>query len=149
MSKVQRKNTANRSVIRVRIRRFYQDDKVTLGSLQIEGVDHSPIFTLENPWVNNETDVSCIPSGVYQCKYFNGQIYKRSYHVRGVPGRSAILIHVGNYPSNTRGCILPGCGIETVISEYMVTYSKMAMNRLRAILGRENFILEITDNFKE
>lgn len=58
-----------------------------------------------------------IPSGTYRLrKKKDGDFYTK-YHSKyghewvpelvGVPGFTAILIHIGNYITNTRGCLLP------------------------------------------
>ena len=74
--------------------------------------------TLELPWRDNARRVSCIPSGKYSLArrrrggYFE-RYNKRHGHpcvfeVARVAGRSDILIHIGNYPRNTLGCLLVG-----------------------------------------
>ena len=75
------------------------------------------LLTLEPPWENNAPRISCIPTGVYP-------IYRSWYHaknyevfeLKNVPNRSEILIHVGNYPRDTMGCILLGMeyGVDSV-----------------------------------
>ncbi len=72
--------------------------------------------TMELPWRENRTDISCIPDGEYDCVAVSSQKYGRVYHVQGVPGRSSILIHSGNlagdvtrgFLTHSHGCILPG-----------------------------------------
>ena len=68
--------------------------------------------TLELPWKNNQKSVSCIPAGKYKCRVrLARESASRDYvHllVQDVEGRSYILFHYGNYPSDTKGCILTG-----------------------------------------
>ena len=68
--------------------------------------------TLELPWKNNQKSVSCIPAGRYKCRVrLARESASRDYvHllVQDVEGRSYILFHYGNYPSDTKGCILTG-----------------------------------------
>ena len=68
--------------------------------------------TLELPWKNNQKSVSCIPKGIYDCRvrYRNESGSYDYVHllVKDVPNRSYILFHRGNYPSDSRGCILTG-----------------------------------------
>ena len=68
--------------------------------------------TLELPWRDNQKSVSCIPEGRYKCRVrLARESASRDYvHllVQDVPGRSYILFHYGNFPSDTRGCILTG-----------------------------------------
>lgn len=70
-------------------------------------------YTLELPWRNNEPEQSCIPPGVYQCglrpsKKFGNWTGGMVYHIQPVQGRTDILIHAGNTPADTLGCILVG-----------------------------------------
>ncbi len=129
---------------KVVLKRYYQDDFVTLGNLQILNVDHKPIYILENPWKANIKNVSCIPSGTYICGPYSGMKFKDVYKVRNVPNRTDILIHIGNYTRETSGCILPGRGVN-YINEPMVTHSTLAMNMLRKMLGDSTFELTIKD----
>jgi hypothetical protein len=64
--------------------------------------------TLEDPWRDNEREVSCIPAGTYQCKRVDSPRFGATFEVSNVPGRSHILFHKGNGPDDTRGCILLG-----------------------------------------
>ena len=68
--------------------------------------------TLELPWRDNKKSVSCIPDGEYGCRIrLARESATRDYvHllVKDVPNRSYILFHRGNYPSDSRGCILTG-----------------------------------------
>jgi len=68
--------------------------------------------TLELPWRENESNRSCIPTGLYRLRVRSASESQRfSYrHVEllDVPGRSAILIHAANWPAELRGCIAPG-----------------------------------------
>lgn len=69
-------------------------------------------FTLELPELGNKKKVSCIPEGVYDVIKIYSPTKGKCFHVQDVPGRDAILIHVGNYVSgkkiDTQGCILVG-----------------------------------------
>lgn len=125
--------------------RYYQDDHVTLGMLHIIGVTHRPIYTLENPWKGNQTNISCIPENIYDCHPYSGAKYKDVYEVRNVPARSHILFHKGNFERNTRGCILVGLGVDPSKPEPMITHSGSAMNYLRELIGKESFNLEIRE----
>lgn len=103
--------------------RVYLPDR-TLGSI------YSPqggliCKTLELPWLENKRSVSCIPEGKYRVTKekpiphddpstdedeSGGRIYRNYWHFRlhNVPGRSGILIHRGQVPSHSQGCILVG-----------------------------------------
>ena len=101
------------------LRRLSDDGVATIGELRRADGSHL-CWTLENTWANNERRVSCIPPGVYPLtvRTFGGwherlakrfpQIHKGAIELEGVPGRSAILIHPGNFHTETEGCVLPG-----------------------------------------
>ena len=65
------------------------------------------LATVEQPWIQNLPNISCIPIGTYLCKprFYNRGGYE-AVEVTEVEGRSHILFHVGNFVSNSRGCIL-------------------------------------------
>lgn len=102
--------------------------------------------TLENPYINNERNISCIPTGSYEVNLRTPrESATRDYlHliVQEVPDRSFILFHRGNKPEHTQGCILVGFNNE----QDFVSKSKYAMDFLmRRILnlGGENIKLLI------
>ena len=68
--------------------------------------------TLELAWKDNQKSISCIPKGEYKCRVrLERESATRDYvHllVQDVENRSYILFHRGNYPSDSRGCILTG-----------------------------------------
>ena len=83
----------------------------TLGSLKVYNEDNEVVlslYTLELPWRENANSVSRIPAGKYQIKKRFSPKYKTHYHVLDVPNRHFILLHAGNYPRHTKGCILIG-----------------------------------------
>jgi hypothetical protein len=87
------------------LKRFWNQGAVA-GVLQ----DGKKIYglTLENPWLDNLPNISCIPAGEYICELDVSPKYGTVFHVRNVEGRSHILIHWGNYVKDTQGCILLG-----------------------------------------
>lgn len=127
----------------VNLIRAWQDHRVTLGMIKIVDADHRPLYTLENPWMHNEPNVSCIPPGEYVCTPYSGTHYKNVYKLCHVPGRTDILIHWGNWEKNTQGCILLGTGSGIMKDEPAVSNSMEAVNLFRGIIGKEDFILRI------
>ena len=113
------------------LQRIWFDDKYTLGIL----IDDYPIcLTLELPWHDNKTDISCIPNGDYTVEYKDGK-----YHVYGVDGRKYIEMHSGNTVDDTHGCILFGESVGRLNNKFAVLESKSAMRKFRKLIG---------DNFK-
>ena len=72
------------------------------GVLRFEG------WALEPPWRDNEVGASCVPCGLYGLAWRTSRRYGRHLLVEGTAPRSLILLHAGNYPRDTRGCLLPG-----------------------------------------
>ena len=125
----------------VTLTRAYQDRNATLGVIQLEGM--RPIFTLENPWINNEPSTSCIPKGQYVCEPFSGNKYKAVYEVRNVVDRSYILFHAGNTAKDTKGCILLGETSSYHNSMPFIGGSKKAVEVFKETIGVSRFWLEI------
>lgn len=101
------------------LKRLEEDPRATRGSLhRPDGVQ--VCWTLENVWAGNTPRISCIPAGRYRLRLRNEggwharlakrfpAIHRGAIELADVPGRTFILIHPGNYHSDTLGCILPG-----------------------------------------
>jgi len=103
-------------------------DKSTLGELFLNG--ERMCDTLENPWINNKKNVSCIPRGEYKVRLrLARESATRDYlHllVEDVENRSYILFHRGNTAKDTSGCILVGLGSQ----QDFVSNSVLAMDLL-------------------
>jgi len=84
------------------IRTKYREDG-TFGTLYID--DWPVCSTLELPWVNNESEKSCIPTGQYACKRVNSPKHGDTFEITNVPGRTHILFHGANTMSDLLGCI--------------------------------------------
>jgi hypothetical protein len=119
-------------------------EKSTIGKLFING----EVFcdTLENPYINNKRNISCIPEGQYKVRLrLARESASRDYlHllVQDVPNRDWILFHRGNTAKDTSGCILVGNGRE----QDAVENSRLAMDLvIKEILnlGGENINLII------
>lgn len=112
----------------------------TLGTLRME--DGTAFPTIEPIWEHNAVGKSCIPSGEYllamrssQMVYrTSGNEFSRGWEVTGVPNRDLIMIHPGNWASDSNGCILVGRSHAVIQGKPGVTASRAAfkdlMNRL-------------------
>ena len=116
----------------------------TLGRLFING--ESFCDTLENPWLNNQRNISCIPEGQYKVRLrLARESATRDYlHllVQDVPNRDWILFHRGNKAKDTSGCILVGNGREQDIVENSRLAMDLVMQEI-IYLGGENINLII------
>ena len=129
------------------ITRHKLQDAQTLGTLVLTDDEGNKIYnckTLELPWLDNKRNESCIPLGNYKVVARQSARYNKHYHILDVPGRSFVLIHIGNYYTQTKGCILVGKSISDINSDgYLdVTNSKSALQELLK-LAPNGFDLEI------
>lgn len=121
------------------------------------------LSTIERPWIAHPDgpggmqSKSCIPDGTYHVEPWNSARFPDTYilvnNALGVykqpnlippgqtHGRSAILIHVGNYVDDVIGCI--AVGLTHAHDKLMVTNSRAAMDKLRAVLGKTWHTLNI------
>lgn len=126
------------------VARYKYTDEFTRGLLYAGG-NHIG-YTMEDPWNNNENNVSCIPVGTYDTDVRPAKDSpSRNYDhmiLRDVPARSYILWHVGNDEQDTEGCILPG----KTAHEDMVGHSQKAFNKMMSIAKEaESITTKITD----
>jgi len=130
------------------LNRLVHELKQTLGELNFYQ-DVNRVFSckiLELPDRANQTSISRILAGKYTCVLRWSPKYKWHYHVLDVEGRTLILIHFGNYYTNTRGCLLAGVDFHDINNDGYrdVTSSKKTMKRMLAIAPK-TFELTIID----
>ncbi len=78
----------------------------TNGKLECEG--EFICYTIELPWKNNETRVSCIPEGKYFIRKRYSNKFKWHLEVENVVHRNLILFHPANNAlRELKGCIAP------------------------------------------
>ena len=81
-------------------------EKETLGRIYFNGVEICQ--SIELPWLDNMTNKSCIPEGVYNIQHRYTTKFGDHLLIENVPGRSGILFHPANNPKKElRGCIAP------------------------------------------
>ena len=100
----------------------------TIGKLYLNG--EWLCDTLENPYLDNQRNISCIPAGEYpvRLRVARDSATKDYLHllVMDVPNRDLILFHIGYTAKDTRGCVLVGIGTE----QNLVQNSRLAMELL-------------------
>lgn len=125
-------------------RAYLPDDSATLGKLSI---DDWSCLVLENPWRANERGVSCIPEGVYRMRLRESPVvtrtsageYTRGWEVCDVPSRTHIMIHPGNWPKDTDGCLLVGREYGWhAVNGPMVTHSRITFADLMTRLAERD-----------
>jgi hypothetical protein len=88
-------------------------DKYTLSRLLLTNQKNDLLlksYIMELPYRNNEVGISCIKTGIYQVFSHNSPKFGKCFKIQNVEKRDEILIHKGNYPTDTRGCLLIGSG---------------------------------------
>ena len=124
------------------LRRFYEGSDETLGWLYVmDNKETLGVFaTLEKPWKENAKNLSCIPKGRYLCTRRN-PTQKFNYEhilINGVPNRDAILMHIGNYVTNSQGCTLIGTDFADINKDGLkdITESRNAFMKLMKIFPK-------------
>ncbi len=141
--------------LKVVLSREPSTDDGTYGKLVLP--DGTSFETIELPWRQNRPMVSCIPEGSYRCEYIVSQKFGNVYELKGVRGRSAVLIHAGNragdqtkgLKSDSLGCILLGKNRSVVGGQKVVTDSRPAVQEFNDKLAGRTFILEIRNSINQ
>jgi hypothetical protein len=134
-------------MMQVKLIRDIYDSFATQGRLF---VGNEVFYTLEEPWKLNKKGISCIPKGTYKVTPHNWAghprfRFNRVWHINDVPNRSSILIHTGNTTADIEGCILVGMSRGAIGKKTAVLNSRLAMSKLRDIIGQNDFTLTIED----
>lgn len=136
---------------KVILQRISQTDHGTFGKI---GTDTSRQWeSAELPWRDNKPYVSCIPAGTYPCQWTISPKFGYCYHLKDVPKRTDILIHVGNFvgdtdkgfKSNVQGCIVLGMAMEVIDNQKALFWSSQAVRQFEREMNREDFELTILD----
>ena len=85
----------------------------------------------------------------FSSKYpYNKVLDSKVPEVIGVSGHSGVRIHVGNYPSDTKGCILLGCsGTDSQVLDSAIAYKNFCsiMNKLMIDNPNTFFVLIVSE----
>lgn len=123
------------------VRLLHLQDRI-LGTL----IAKNKIFaTLELPWKDNAKNISCIPKGSYTLvRHWSRKFPYIHLQLLDVPNRSGILIHAGNTPKDTSGCILLAKNFAE--NNDLTATSRDAVDELMQLLdNKENLTLEVID----
>ncbi|SFS30890.1 DUF5675 family protein [Lutibacter maritimus] len=128
--------------MKAKLIRLVQEAKQTLDAFLFFDDDVNLIFeckALELPDRNNDNSISRVPEGKYTCKLRYSEKYGWHYILLNVKGRELILIHFGNYYTDTRGCIIVGNAFTDINGDGFrdVTSSKKTLKRILEIAPAE------------
>jgi len=117
------------------IERKLSSDNCTMGYLIASG--EVICYTLELPWKDNSNNISCIPSGSYNGILRYDKTDGWRIQLENVPNRTGVQIHMGNYTTQTEGCIL--VGTDAKVDNCSVLNSSTAFSKLKeAFYGINN-----------
>lgn len=85
-------------------------------------------YTIELPWRDNQTGISCIPEGTYHLVKRYSPKFHWHLHLTDVPGREFILLHPANHAlRELKGCIAP---VSLLTGPGMGLQSRLALDKL-------------------
>jgi hypothetical protein len=96
----------------IEIERKYKKEKYTIGALAING--QWICDTMEPHCIDWDKEVkipgvTAIPEGTYELEMKRSKKFQKIMpYLKDVPNFTDIMIHTGNFPTQTKGCILVG-----------------------------------------
>lgn len=136
----------------VKLYRHSDNGVQTLGEL-IVNEGNTELFrcvTLELPYKDNQRNISCIPVGVYPCRWtLSYRMNTMTYEVTQVPNRSGIRIHSANYFSQLLGCIALGTTLADINhdGEQDAINSRATVKKFSEVMQKTDFNLEVVNLF--
>ena len=101
-------------------------------------------YTVERPWLNNQSMISCVPSGIYILEKHASKKYSDTFALVGGTvshfteegkARSCCLIHSANHYESVNGCIGLGESLGFVQGNWAVLNSGKTVKELLSILN--------------
>ncbi len=150
--------------MKIEVERYEYSEKSTIGRLYIDGV--KTCFTLEDK-VRGSAEAkiygqTAIPAGTYRVtlrttgtiheayKKRFGAMHKGTLWIRNILGYEYVLIHCGNTPEDTLGCILVGANAERdKITGSEKAYKEIYPIIADALLEGEDVKIEIVNGGKK
>ena len=134
---------------RIILERFETSDQGTFGKLRIY---NDTFYTMELPWRDNSNNFSCVPVGIYECRFTMSAHFKRKmFLVDGVNNRTGIRIHSANFAGDKtlglkcqlNGCIALGLHVGQMGGQKCLLLSSPAVRKFESLMSGESFILEV------
>ena len=137
----------------IKINRLFQDNKQTSGTCTVLDSGNFPLFSslsLERGWNNNETNISCIPSGIYKVVFEYSHRFNRFlWEIKDVEERSECKFHSSNFWYQLNGCISLGLKYKDINNDGYrdVTNSTETMKMFhKSLKGHNEAVLIIKGN---
>lgn len=105
-------------------------------------------YTLELPWLNNQQNISCLPTGMYECSLaWQVDLKEYNYQIQSIPGRDGVFIHWGNFYKDSKGCILTGSSLVDLNGdgEKDVASTRAMVASIKELFNNQPFKLTITN----
>lgn len=115
----------------LKLKRMNDNGVQTTGRLTLSDSNHNILLrldTLELSYKNNERGISCIKTGVYVVKKKLSYRHGNCFELQNVLGRDNILIHKGNFNTDTKGCILVGHGFHDINNDFEIDVLNSAIS---------------------
>ena len=120
-----------------------KSDKATIGHLNCYDDNNVPIFgcySCELPDKDNSHNISCIPTGEYECQWNEMQSHKGHWHylLQEVPDRGGIFIHYATMLSELKGCISLCDNVKIIGNNVYIIHSKEVTERFENLFLKDN-----------
>lgn len=131
------------SEFKILIERFKVTEDYTYGRCTVFNGSQTPVFSslsLERGWLNNEKNISSIPTGIFECKWeYSPKFDSMLWEIYGVEGRTECKFHVANFVSDLNGCIALGNRLADLNSDHIldIANSKDAVIAFKRALSSE------------
>lgn len=142
----------------IKLLRIAEGLNTTLGQLYINGL--FACYILEDKIRDEKIPgITAIPEGEYplglngtagmNAAYHNrySHMHRGMVELRAIPNFSLIFFHIGNYHTDTSGCLLTGSYYQLIDGDYRVLHSAAAYKRVYPLLAKaaeEHCVLRIT-----
>ncbi|GAA4778390.1 hypothetical protein GCM10023231_01180 [Olivibacter ginsenosidimutans] len=141
----------------IKLLRIAEGINTTLGHLYINGL--FACYILEDKIRTEKIPgMTAIPEGTYtlglngiaamNARYhsYYPQVHRGMVEVQGIPHFDLVFFHIGNYHTDTRGCLLTGSYYQLIDGDYRVLHSAAAYKRvypLLAVAAEEGCALQV------
>lgn len=93
--------------------------------------------TFELPWRDNQSNISCVPAGLYKIKQvYSAKLKRRVFTLLDVEKRLGIHIHAANKASDIQGCIAPFIHAQVLENgEFFGLHSGEALRAVESVIN--------------